>query len=280
MLFFYQCSGLDFPPLQVLSQLARPVFPGGGHEDLAAGIAMKPIKERIIRTDGFGFYRIDPHLMAWFALVKVCLSQRLNHSFKEALADAASFLRGTGARETIWRAFVAALVAMVLIYRVELGAAIYSQASQIARLQPAAVPLGKFLKATFNDFTFVCLLGLGYLGLKIWIHRLSPRLAAKTLFKIGEGTLVFVLLLGLALIERTHYQLLLQLDTGLTLDFLTIAPTMVDADDFFRVLTWPDVVFILAPILVFVLACLFARTWRRIDKYVFLLLSALVLGRK
>ncbi|HEY1718890.1 MAG TPA: sulfatase-like hydrolase/transferase [Verrucomicrobiae bacterium] len=180
-------------------------------------------------------------------------------------------------RETIWRAFVAGLVAMVLIYRLELGAAIYSQASQIARLQPAAVPLGKFLKATFNDFTFVCLLGFCYLGLKIWAHRRMPRLAANIFPKIGEGIFVVLLLLLLAFVERTHYQLLLQLDTGLTLDFVKTAPAMVGADDFFAMLTWQDVAFILALALVFVLACLFARTWRRIDKYVFLFLLCFVL---
>jgi len=193
------------------------------------------------------------------------------------LAGVVNVFGAAGKRETIWRAFVAALMAMVLIYRVELGAAIYSQASQIARLQPAAVPLGKFLEAAFNDFTFVCLLGLGYLGLKIWAYRRWPRLAAKTIVKIGEGILAMALLLLLAFVERAHYQLLLQLDTGLTLDFVKITPMMVGVGDFFQMLTWQDVAFILAPTLVFILACLFARTWRRIDKSVFLFLLCFVL---
>jgi hypothetical protein len=201
----------------------------------------------------------------------------LNHSFKDALAGATSFFGAVGKRETIWRAFVAAAMAMVLIYRIDLGAAIYSQASQIARLQPAAVPFVQFLKATFNDFTFVCLMGLCYLGLKILAFRLMPRLAANIIVKIGEGMFVIGLLLLLAFTERAHYQLLLQLDTGLTLDFVKITPTMVGVDDFFRMLTWQDVAFILAPTLVFVLTCLFARTWRRIDKYVFLFLLCFVL---
>ena len=59
-------------------------------------------------------------------------------------------------------------MAMVVIYRAELGAAIYFHVSQAASLQPAAVPFWKFLKATLDDVTFVCLLGLCYLGLKIW----------------------------------------------------------------------------------------------------------------
>ncbi len=217
--------------------------------------------------------------MAWFVLIKdqSVSSQRLNRPFKDALAGAVGVFGAAARRETIWRAFVAALMALVLIYRVELGAAIYSQASQIARLQPAAVPLGKFLEATFNDFSFVCLLGLGYLGLKIWVCRRWPRLAAKTMVKIGEGMVAMALLLLLAFVERAHYQLLLQLDTGLTLDFVKTTPMMVGMGDFFQMLTWPDVAFILAPALVFVLACLFARTWRRIDKYVFLFLLCFVL---
>jgi len=168
-------------------------------------------------------------------------------------------------------------MAMVLIYRVELGTAIYSQATQIARLQPAAVPFGQFLKATISDFTFVCLLGLCYLGLKIWAHWRRPRLTANFFIKAGEGTGAVVALLLLAFVERLHYQLLLQLDTGLTLDFVKIAPTMVGVDDFSGMLTWQDIAFILAPTLVFVLACLFARIWQRVDQHVFFLLLAIVL---
>ena len=104
-----------------------------------------------------------------------------------------------------------------------------------------------------------------------------PRLAANTIIKIGEGIFVVVLLLLLAFVERLHYQLLLQLDTGLTLDFVKTAPTMVGADDFFQMLTWQDVAFILAPTLFFALACLFARIWQRLDKHLFLLLLAIVL---
>ena len=205
-------------------------------------------------------------------------SQKLNHPFKNALAEAIGFLSAAAKRETIWRAFVAAMTAMVLIYRLELGAAIYSQATQIARLQPAAVPLGNFFKATFNDFIFVGLLGLGYLGLKIWIGRLMPRLTTGIFFKISEGLLAVMLLLVLGFIERAHYQLLLQLDTGLTLDFVKTVPTMVGVGDFFEMLTWQDVVFILASSLVFILAGLFARTWQRFDKYVFCLWLGFVLG--
>jgi len=188
------------------------------------------------------------------------------------------FLGAAAKRETIWRAFIAAMVAMVLIYRLELGAAIYAQATQIARLQPAAVPLGNFFKATFNDFSFVGLLGLGYLGLKIWAGRLMPRLTAGIFFKAGEGLLAVMLLVVLTFVERLHYQLLLQLDTGLTLDFVKTAPNIVGAGDFFSMLVWQDVVFILAPPLVFILMCLFARTGQRFDKYAFLLLSVFILG--
>ncbi|MGO8838712.1 MAG: LTA synthase family protein [Limisphaerales bacterium] len=85
-----------------------------------------------------------------------------------------------------------------------------------------------------------------------------------------------MLLLVLALVERAHYQLLLQLDTGLTLDFVEIIPTVVGVDVFFRMLTWPDVAFILAPILIFVSTCLFARMWQRVDKYVFFFLLCFV----
>ena len=105
-----------------------------------------------------------------------------------------------------------------------------------------------------------------------------PRLTANPIVKIGEGICVTALLLLLALVERTHYQLLIQLETGLTLDFVETVPTMAGAGEFFRVLTWQDDVFLLAPALIFILALLFARTWQRIDKYVFLCLLAVVLS--
>ena len=168
-------------------------------------------------------------------------------------------------------------MATVLIYRFELGAAIYSKATQIAGLQPEAVPLGKFLKAAFNDFTFVCLSGFCYLGLKILACRWFPRLVASIFFKAGEGIIAAALLLLLAFMERTHYQLLTQQDTGLTLGIVKTTPTMVGAGDIFRMMTWQDVAFILVPVLVLVLTGLFARAWQRIDKYIFLLLLGFVL---
>ena len=198
--------------------------------------------------------------------------------FKDALAGAAKFWGAAAKQETIWRAFMAAMVAMVLVYRLELGAAIYAQVTQITRLQPAAVPAGKFLAATLHDFTFVAGLGLVYLGLKILVRRWWPRPAAGAFLKIGEGLLVTGLLLTLSLVHRLHYQLLLQLDTGLTLDFVKTAPAMVGVGDFFRMLSWPDAASILAPVLVFILACLFARTWRRMCGWVLLFWTAFVLG--
>jgi Sulfatase len=185
---------------------------------------------------------------------------------------AASFFVAAGTRETIWRAFVVALVALTLLYRLALGVAIYFQTTQIPRLQPAAVPVGRFLQATFNDFAGVGLLALFYLGLKILMGRLWPRRVARPIFKIGEGLLVLLLVGLLALVTRTHYQLLLQLDTGLTLDFVKTAPALVEPGDFFRMLTWLDVAFIFTPVLVFLLAGWFGRHNRRPDKYGFALL--------
>ena len=202
-----------------------------------------------------------------FCFSQIVFLQRSHRPFKDSFAAAAAVFVAAGKRETIWRAFVAALVATVLIYRLELGSAIYLQASQIARLQPAAVPVGKFLQAAFNDFTFVGLLALFYLGLKILAARFWPRLAAKTIVQIGEGLLAAGLVLLLALADRTHYQLLLQLDTGLTLEIMKAAPELVGPGDFFRMLTRPDIVSILTPLLVFVLAWWFARKRPQTDKY-------------
>ena len=168
-------------------------------------------------------------------------------------------------------------MAMVLIYRFELGTAIYSKATQIAELQPAAIPLGKFLEAAFNDFTFVCLLGGCYLGLKMLARRWFPRLTTNFVLKTGEGIFVTGLLLLLAFTERAHFQLLIQLDTGLTLGLVKTTPTMVGAGDIFRMMTRQDVAFLVVPILVLILAGVFARAWQRIDKYLFLLLLGFVL---
>jgi len=202
----------------------------------------------------------------------------MNRPLKDAFAGTVSFWGAAAKRETIWRAFIAALVAMAVIYRLELGAAIYSQASQITRLQPAAVPIGKFLETTVHDFSFVVLLGLGYLVLKTWIRRWCPHLAASTPFNLVEGLLALGLILLLSLVDRLHYQLLLQLDTGLTLDFVKAAPELVGPGDFFRMLTWSDMAFILTPLLVFVLAWWLARSRPGTDKYGVAVLLGLGLG--
>ena len=65
-------------------------------------------------------------------------SQRSNHPFRNALLSALSLFRVAVKYETMWRAFLAGAMAMVVIYRVELGAAIHDRVSQIALLQPEA----------------------------------------------------------------------------------------------------------------------------------------------
>ncbi|MFZ1073979.1 MAG: sulfatase-like hydrolase/transferase [Verrucomicrobiia bacterium] len=199
----------------------------------------------------------------------------MNTSYARKLSQAAGSFLAAVESERVWMAFMAALIVMVLAYRIELGIIIYyPHLSQVERLQPSAVPFSGFLKTPISDFIFIGLVGFCHLGLKRWLSWRFPNLAAATLFKITEGVVVIVVLLLLAVIERTHYELLLQLDTGLTLTFLTMAPDMFGVDDFFRMLILQDILFILAPLLVFLLALVWMDGLRRIGgRFVVILLG-------
>ena len=174
----------------------------------------------------------------------IAITSRMNTSYARKLSQAAGSFLAAVERERVWMAFIAALIVMVLAYRIELGIVIYHpHVSQVGRLQPGAVPFSGFLKTPTSDFLFIGLVGFCHLGLKLWLSWRFPNLAAATLFKITEGVVVIAVLLLLAVIERAHYELLLQLDTGLTLNFVRMAPDMFGVDDFVGLLILPDILF-------------------------------------
>ena len=181
-------------------------------------------------------------------------------------------------RERICMAFIAALSAMILVYRVELAAVVFSYSAQAGSLQPDQVPLAGFLKTPIYDLYVIVLLGLCYFGIKRWLRWRLPRLTVMTVFIMAEGLLAALTLLVAALIVRLHYQLLLQLDTGLTLTFVEMLPTMFGVNDFVRLLTPQDVIFMVTPLAVFVLALANAQRLRRFYKPVALCLLVLILA--
>jgi len=70
-------------------------------------------------------------------------------------------------RERVLLAFVAALVGMDLLYRIELAAAIYSEKSKIMLIEPTGVAVNDYLKALIGDLIFVAVLTLCYLLVKL-----------------------------------------------------------------------------------------------------------------
>ena len=62
-------------------------------------------------------------------------------------------------RETVLLAFIAALVSVDLLYRLDLSWTIYKESSKLAGLQPSQVPVIAFLKTLLNDLILTILLG-------------------------------------------------------------------------------------------------------------------------
>jgi phosphoglycerol transferase MdoB-like AlkP superfamily enzyme len=181
-------------------------------------------------------------------------------------------------REKIWMAFIVALCATFAVYRIELAAMIYSYSAQVSSLQPNQVPLAGFLKTPARDFQIIALLGLCYFGIKRWLRWRLPRLVVMTAFIMAECGVAALVLSVVALIVRTHYQLLLQLDTGLTLTFVEMSPTMFETKSFVRLLTPQDIIFLVAPLGVFVLALANAPRLKRFYKPAGLCLIVLIFG--
>jgi phosphoglycerol transferase MdoB-like AlkP superfamily enzyme len=185
-------------------------------------------------------------------------------------------------RENILPGFIVALSATIVLYRIELAAVIYSYSAQTGNLQVDRVPLTGFLKTPIHDLNAIALLAVCYFAIKWTLRNRLPRLTMKPAFAIAEGTLAALGLFVLTLIVRTHYQLLLQLDTGLTLTFVQTLPTMFGLTGFVHLLTAQDLVFVFLPLAVFGLALGNARRLKRFYKpaaffLVFLILAAQLL---
>lgn len=153
--------------------------------------------------------------------------------------------------ERILLAFFAALVGMDILYRIELAAAIYSKKSKIILIEPTGVAISDFLKAPISDLNFVALLALCYVLAKLRLRDWLPRLAATRLFLAGESIAAFSVLMLIALLMRTHFQLLTQLNMGLTPQLLAMAPRVVGPGDFFRMMRPSDVLFLASPAAIF-----------------------------
>jgi Sulfatase len=169
-------------------------------------------------------------------------------------------------RENILLAFLAALVVMDAAYRVELASIIYSGVSKLESLQPSQVPPVAFIKSLLDDLILMALLGLCYLGFKLRLRLKLPRVADWRYFPKVEAILAAGVLLFIALIMRIHFQLLVQLETGLSITFARLSPQMFSQHDFFQMMTRSDFIFFAAPMAVFFLALIFEELVRKIYK--------------
>jgi hypothetical protein len=213
----------------------------------------------------FGIYIADETPEMTNKLLKVCVV-RANNFFANV------------ERETILLAFVAGLLMAEAVYRVELAMAIYSGSSKMESLQPSHVPVSAFLKTSLNDLIFLGLLGLCYLGFKLWLRLRLPRMANWKVFLFIEAILAAVVLGSVVLIMRVHFQLLVQLETGLTMTFMQLSPQMFSMHDFFGMLMPSDYIFVAVPLVIFVLALMCAGLVRRVYKQIGIILILLILS--
>ena len=180
-------------------------------------------------------------------------------------------------RETILLAFIAALVSVELLYRFDLAWIIYTGSSKLASLQASQVPVMAFLKTLLNDLILTILLGLCYLAFKEWLRFRLPRLANWKGLRPVEIIISLCVLLLITLIMRVHFQLLVNLETGLTATFVQFSPRMFSRHDFFTMLSASDFIFFIVPAATFFWSLLFSGWLRRIYKLVGLALIVLIL---
>jgi phosphoglycerol transferase MdoB-like AlkP superfamily enzyme len=186
-------------------------------------------------------------------------------------------LFATISRERVLLAFGTALLAVCFIYRVELAAAICFGSARPFNVQPEELSVWASLKSFGGDLLVVVLLTLVYLALKAWLRWRAPRLAAtKTVF-VFEVMVAGLALFVFALIVRAHYELIFELESGLTATVAVAALTMFTLKDFSHTFTTQDVVFLVTPFAVFGLALAGGRWLLRIYKPVFLFLAIVVL---
>lgn len=180
-------------------------------------------------------------------------------------------------REAIWLAFVAALLGTDLLYRIDLGRAIYSGTSKISLIEPSGVPIPALLETLLNDLAFAALLSLFYLLMKLWLRRRLPRLAAAKGFLFVEVITALGVLMLIALIMRANFELLAQLEIGLTPSIVELSPRMFSKSDFFLMMKPSDYFFLASPPVIFLAALALTELVRRIYKIVAIILTVTTL---
>jgi hypothetical protein len=180
-------------------------------------------------------------------------------------------------REPIALALSAALLAACLMYRVELASAIYSGDAKPVSLRADHVPVPALLHTLLGDWCLVVLVTVAYAGLKAWLRLRAPRIAGSMPYAVAEIALGGAIVLLAALILRIHYQLLLQLETGLTVTMVTMAPAMFAPTDFFHMFTLADTLFLATTLAVYTAALAGARLLRRVYRPALLAFTGVVL---
>lgn len=180
-------------------------------------------------------------------------------------------------RERIFLAFVLALVGMDFLYRIDLAAAIYAPHSKILLIEPTGVAMNDYLKSLISDLVFVVFAAACYLLVKLRLEAWLPVSTTRKWFLTGEAAVALAVLLLIAFIMRTHFELLTQLGIGLSFKLLAMARRMVGAEDVSRMMRPSDILFLASGPFIFFMALIFGGTVRRIYKPAGAVLAAAIL---
>ncbi len=181
-------------------------------------------------------------------------------------------------RESILLAFVVGLLVAEVSYRIDLADLIYSGTSKLPSLQPAHVPVLAFLKTPLSDLLLMVFFGVVYLGCKLLPRSGQPRPHRWKIFSFGEAIAAAGSLMVITLAMRIHFQLLAQLETGLTMTFVQLSPQMFSGRDYLELFTMSDLIYVATPLLAFILALACAGLVRAIYKPVGVLLVVLIVA--
>ncbi|MCX6896813.1 MAG: sulfatase-like hydrolase/transferase, partial [Verrucomicrobia bacterium] len=181
-------------------------------------------------------------------------------------------------RERVALALGVALLVRCWLYRAELGWIIFNGRAQPASLQPDAVPVWAFVQTWGNDWLLVVGIVLGFLALKTWLRWRLPKLVEAAAVRVLEAVSALAILLVFSLMLRAHFQLLLELETGLTGKYLRLTHETLGTADLFRLLKTQDRLILLAPAVFFAIAYRGAARLRQIYRTCALAFTAVMLA--
>ena len=158
--------------------------------------------------------------------------------------------------------FFVAFAVLCINYRIWLSSSLLFGQSAPLGFEAGVPSASALLKSSASDLLVAFGVVLGYFALHRLVRRFKFITAGKW-FAPFEATLAAGVLLAFSLLMLTHYRLIFEIESGVNMMFLELGTSQLGVKSIAHLLSVPDVVFLIVPLVAFGLAKLFPAFFRR-----------------